>query len=376
MDQPNNYIPPPPLNDEVAVAEWKTKFYAQTVQELQTEEHFVNFFKNYSSFSVKVFIEHYAFEKVLWHLHGINAIDRKNKVSNEWLNGAMDCLDLVRQKKLFDLQCLWRANKIKLKGVDITAQFSYFINDSYNFPHLSPLNEKDLESLRYYLNERPLHLSYNSKSEFQDYEKIKQDFAKPEAEPDNCYHHSWYDYHNRFTGNMSLLLLPDERGEKEKFYIRLARQEERAAPAQILAEPQKLPALNPDDMKLIEYIVKNFDTKESYKKFKVLQDFHKPFMRKKNLIIEEDLRLLHRVKGKLHIEADDDWRAAVKRAAEFYRRKRVAETLPEAVEELKDLEQHSRETVIDHDKFLFITNCKQKILRGRELNGEPRDLNF
>jgi hypothetical protein len=43
--------------------------------------------------------------------------------SIKWIGLASKYLEIIQQKKLFDIQCLWRAEKLELKEISICYQF-------------------------------------------------------------------------------------------------------------------------------------------------------------------------------------------------------------------------------------------------------------
>ncbi|MGE0638025.1 MAG: hypothetical protein AB7P01_16395 [Bacteroidia bacterium] len=370
MDQRNPLYNGPASDDELEVNKWREEFYKLIVHEMQTEERFVNYFKGFSSRSVEQFINSYAFSKVHWYLAGHR---KKPTKENRILNNVLWCIDAIQQKKLFDLQCRWRANELKIPGIDIAMAFTSLEDNISEVNNLFAIGYADIELFKRYLADKPLHLHYNTSLPWQYHKAIKAWYLEPEPSRGNQYAESWYDYHNRYTGNNKLMHLPDERGAKEEFYIALAEAEEtkNKPPVQ---QPPSLPAVNLNDKKLIEFIASTFDSKESYKRFKEKEEFNKPFQRKKNLIIEEDINLLSEAKRKIPIDEDDDWRAAVKRAAEHYRRQLLCEALDEYAEDFF----HEAEDNPHPEYFLDIRveNERKKILRGRELNNEPPDLNF
>ena len=371
MDQLHPLYNGPASDDELEVNKWKEEFYKLIVHEMQTEPRFVNYFNNFRADTVERYITSYAFDKVYWYIiaRGGNKVTGNKRT----IDSVLWCINAILQKKLFDIQCRWRANELKIPGITISEMFTSFEDDINEAGHLLAVGPADIELFKRYLNEKPLHLFYNTSLPWQYYPALKKWYMENEPSKGNQYVESWYDYHNRYTGNNKLLQLPDERGQAENFYINLAEAEENKNKPPAAPTPA-LPAADINDKKLIEYMAKNFDSKESYAKFREKNDFIKPFMRKKNLIVEEDINLLAEARRKVPIDEDDDWRAAVKRAAEYYRREVMAEALDQYAE---DFFSEPAENPDPHYHFdVRVENELKKILRGRELNNESPDLNF
>ena len=374
MDQQHELYNGPPSTDEVETARWMEAFYNLIVQEMNTEERFVNFFKQYQPMSVEQFISSYAHSKTYWYLAPERQRSMKNKIRSEWVTGASFCIEAIREKKLFDMQCLWRANKLQLPGIRLSCEFEFLSSEC-----TVPVTPQDITLFSNYMDQKPLHLSFQAGIVSQDYTAIKAAFNEQSPGPDNSYTHSWYDFHNRYTGNDMLLLLPDVRGKKEQLYLQLAADEENKNNPQTATPVQPksdLPDLNPLDTKNIEYFAMNFDSKQSYKRYKEKSDFYKPFNRKKNVIVKEDIELLERAKGRIPIEEDNDWRAAVKRAAEFYRRKMTLQALETIMEDMADDATDQAFSTEGYTASPFTEKEVKRIQRGRQLNNEPPDLDL
>ncbi|WP_035567721.1 hypothetical protein [Hymenobacter sp. IS2118] len=146
----------------------------------------------------------------------------------------------IQQKKLFDLQCRWRAEDLTLPGVRHTQEFRQWEKYLEHCPWLSPITAAEVALYQDYL--RSDAYVPNANWQWQDYDGFRRaaergndaadpdDDADDEADTDDGYRAAerarrrrlpaWYAYHNAASGT-DLLALPDVRGEKEAYYIGL-----------------------------------------------------------------------------------------------------------------------------------------------------------
>lgn len=153
----------------------------------------------------------------------------------------------IQQKKLFDLQCRWRAGQLTLPGVRHTEEFRQWETYIDHCPWLPPITADEVALYAAYL--RSDHYVPNQNWAWQDYRRFRrtaeggdQDPDDEAATPDDDGYKAasnraydtlpaWYQYHNEATGENLLLTLPDRRGEQEAYYIGLteADQEQKLA---------------------------------------------------------------------------------------------------------------------------------------------------
>ena len=105
------------MKSQVEKIKAKDEFFKQIVHEMKTEERFVNYFKQFESSEVESFIKNYARQKILWYDLAENLKNWKDSKQDKWLKACFKALIQIQQKKLFNAQCLWRAEKTKLEGV-------------------------------------------------------------------------------------------------------------------------------------------------------------------------------------------------------------------------------------------------------------------
>jgi hypothetical protein len=91
---------------------------SEVEQTLRTEPRFVNFFQGYNATSVENFIRSYKWLKAFILQHGNRWLEKEEQESLKWINAAQKHLGYIQQKKLFDAQCLWRAEQLTIPEIE------------------------------------------------------------------------------------------------------------------------------------------------------------------------------------------------------------------------------------------------------------------
>ena len=93
-----------------------------------------NYFNQFNATSVASFIDSYARDKKWWIYYGKRNLESKENHSIKWVAEAAEHLAIIQQKKLFDMQCLWRAEKIVIPQVKLCYEFKMWEKDILNCP--------------------------------------------------------------------------------------------------------------------------------------------------------------------------------------------------------------------------------------------------
>lgn len=346
-------------------------------KELEQNEAAQNYFKNYNATSVSSFIDSCLNSKHSWIKYGDMYKEIADKRETQWIDAAHEHLGNILQKKLFDLQCLWRAEQIKLPGIEICFDFTFWERDIFNCPFIEVIKESDIEMYEEYLLKGDFEIArFEDSVEWQDYHEFKAAYQSEDAEVKMPF---WYDFHNTRTGNGKLLLLPDIRGEKEDFYNNLVFKE-REEKALIAGEPAVNPAwdsrpylpYHTDDM--YAFFVTTFEDKEVQKKYKSFTNKIDFFVIEEYIEIVEELMNASEF---VPIKAHHDFREALKLAHHEYRCKKIVEHLPTAYEQYlfnKKMGFSIGEETNSYQEYRDIHS--ERILNGRVLKGEERNLDF
>src|ERR1041384_1540012 len=132
-------------------AEWRKQKFLEFKEELLRNEKLKKFLANVYPTSRESFISDYAQQKVTWLEWGPNHLKWLERDDLQWVNDATSRLKEIQQKKLFDIQCQWRAEKIKIPGVRITCDFYYWEENIFNCPFISPVSSQDFDLYMQYL---------------------------------------------------------------------------------------------------------------------------------------------------------------------------------------------------------------------------------
>ena len=349
-------------------------------KEMEENTAMQKYFEQFAADSVKSFIDSYFIYKNMWLEYGAMYSKMMEDDSIQWVNKASEYLEFIQQKKLFDTQCLWRAEKIELKEVQLVFDFKIWEQNVLNCPFLEPIAADEIELMQQFLAQDNANTEMGWFDSWQDYEEIKEAYNTDNA---NRNFPEWYDFYNGRKGTGVYMLLPDIRGEKEEFYVDLWR----ASKKKEWDENQKkYPLNNPTSQKfinfydkdLVAWFVSTFENKEVQHYYKAFEWSNKNGDDKE--MLEEDLELLFDADELVPIESNMNWKEAIKIAAQKYRLRKTAEALPEAYEQY--LMNIQMGIGFANENKLFDTFQERKqdyinsIFIGRKLNAEPEDLNF
>ena len=200
---------------------------------LRTEEVYLEYYKAFNPDSIEEFIEKYAYDK--HYLYGRESwyMDRYESYQTRFLSLADDYIDMILQKKLFNLQCQWRACLVELPLIDIISDFDYWSSHSVirSCPFIPPITEAEIDLCVRFLKEK-IDWSldrYGYDYLYQTYDRFKNQlfYDEHEGEPEAEALSGWdcvempglYHFFDTFQGTTGLINLPNIRGEKEKEYI-------------------------------------------------------------------------------------------------------------------------------------------------------------
>lgn len=346
------------------------------LEEFEASDAIRKYLQKYNSTATRNFIEHYLRQKHLWFRH-----PQRDRLENEdqqlrWINLAFNHLKIMLQKKLFDAQCLWRAEQVTFNEVAISFDFMVWEANILNCPFIEPLNENDLDQYIHYLKESNVDTTIINEGRWQDHKQII-------AAYNGNYNHEfpeWYNFNNNQTGRTSLLLLPDIKGEKEALYFELNMAEKKLLQAEnTFSEKIKnddRPWMDYYNDNFIKWFVNNFETKEVKSIFKEYAWKNRSYD-KSNEILHLTKELLDATEP-VEMEANEDWFTALKNTVKNYRRKKVIEALPIVWEQyqinIKSGIGFSTDNLNQYKEARSIT--AQAIGNGKRLNGEREDLNI
>ncbi len=369
------------FKSEQEKALWRKKAVEEYRLQLENDERFKDYAKQFSGHSVASFVEDFARKKTWWVEWGEKYEQWKEDENVKWLEQAWERLKDIQQKKLFDLQCEWRAEKIKLRDSEICFDFIVQSYDIFGCSYISPIEEDEFDLYMQFANSDDFE-PINDVRQAQNYEDLKEAY---ESENEYGGHYpQWYAFADSRRGTGFYISLPDIHGEKERFYISLAegkpKEQKPVESKNVLPEGEKKtpakPYLNYSKDGFMKWFITTFDA-ELLKYYEAYADTAKA----NNEDIEENIKALTSSRMVLPIKKSRDWKEGIMRTGlELYRRKMV-EALPIAYEQYRMKTDNGIQVSEGLGLFGMMTSLQrqgelEKILRGRELNGEARNLEF
>jgi len=360
-------------NEFVCTDDEFVKHFNKIKMDLKTDKTYTDFFNQYNSVSVEAFIENYASKKARYIIYGEMLSKSYERAAIRRQEEAEERLWEIQRKKLFDLECQWRAESVKIPEIEITADFEFWEKNIANCPFLSPITEDEFE----------LYVDYISSDDFYDfkmeyawmnYKDIKGNYNDDGRLP------PWYEYYDLRKGTGSYLIFPDIRGDKEEYYLNIWRSH-KSAQLENKIKPGKQdarPFLKSYDIKIIEEFIKKFENSRILEYFKIYEGE----LYKCNDEVEMAFRTLKEAEELISIQQNYNWKTALIQTARDYEKRKTIEALKSAYSKYKyRLEVGiAQETLIHEDNIDWIKEwsdeMKKKIILARTLNNEPADLNF
>ena len=346
------------------------------ITELNENESVQNYLSNYSEYCKEDFISSYARMKSSWIEWGPMYAQLNLDKASQWADEAWKCLEIIQQKKLFDAQCLWRAEKVTYKEIEISFDFKCWENNVLNCPFIDPVDEDDIQLFQKFLLSLNAETSISFWEAWQDYDEIKEAYNGDES---NRNFPEWYDFYNTYRGTTAYLLLPNTRGEKEEFYADLARKkrhEKFLKENPNLPKPDNKPFISPyQEFQLLEFM-NLFETND-------IKQLHKEYERGNNKKKDYDFNYtdlmfkIEAIEEPMPIEAHQDYKIALYYAYQKYCNQKIAEYLPVVLEQYEMNKSIGIGQQGDAERWLDIRRvCSELIIEGRVLNGEQPNFEF
>lgn len=252
---------------------------------------------------------------------------------------AVDCLREILHKKLFNAQCLWRAERLDIPLKNTWAIQAYASN-IFRCDFLEPITREEIdEYIRYWLSER-----YKDFPETvaQDHERLKAYYLGHKYNALNetldaalyagDHYPHWYAWYDECFGTNGLLTLEDVRGYKESVYLMAYRKAKnidnskgREAWKNLHLRKQLMPL--PDQ--LLQFAEATGDVRMlAYFKDLLLSSQEVEDHRAESALMYLQ-SIFHR---QVPVEANADWRIGIDQAAHADQQKQALKCLPEVYE--------------------------------------------
>jgi hypothetical protein len=351
--------------------------------ELKSSETAQAYFNNYRPDCIETFIKTYATRKV--HLvqcqEFYSGHYHEKEISElHFQKKAGEMLELILQKKMFNLQLRWRAGQLVIDGVDITYDFEFWGKHVLACPFIPAITRREVELIKEYL------LQFNEDDEIDEHYYSWQDYDELTRKSEDGLmddYPGWYEFYDSRMGTGALLILPDHKGTMENFYLDLIRKPllENYIPS---VNPEPAPYLFAWREDLFDF-AKHFETD---KYFRALFKYYRYYDEKENRRpnyddLEQAIRFLLKADRPVYLKAHLTWDNAILAAVKEYQNTKIVEALDFAYEQyllMRDLGFSMGKTLeevkAEYDNNDIVKIYRKNILDGRLLNGEPEDFNY
>ncbi len=328
--------------------------------------------------SVQRFLAQYPEDKKNWLTYGKAGVEKKHYFMTQAMTRADEMIFTIQQKKLFDLQCIWRSEKATVEGMVCTADWIHLEISIKTLDIIPPITQEEIELFKEYLLDYQWSQKLYAECGWQEYDRYIRDNSESEI-------YSFPSYYNyvAYRSKTPALwkVLPDIRGKKEEAYLCAAakaryEQSQTSDPRPANTEPlDERPFLSGFSDNEVEFI-------------KLFEDYHTAECRtayydtrwEEDYSIKDAIQTLQNAQGAVKIEANADWRQAILRAAFQYERGELVAAIDGAYARYlfnRQLGIAPAPNELSRNQWRYLPEqYRQEILDGREALGEPRDFNF
>lgn len=359
----------------------QTTLEKEILDELNTNPKYGEFLNQYSEHSVDSFKKYYAMRKAYVMINGARALEDEEYKALEYSLMAEEYIWHIQQRKLFDLQCRWRAEQVKIKEIEAASDFNEWSEKIEMCPFITPITKEEFELYMSFVDTSKMEdIQTDYITTWQEYEDFKAHYTDIESDYYIYEIPGWYEYYENKTGLGSLYLLNDIRGEKEEFYREICRANERKKNEEAMKDKPKSvidrrPYFDYYNSEVMLKFLSKFEDGNFIIKW---QAYINSLEAEDDPVLEYAIETLQNATEDFEINYNRSWRAGIIAAANEYKRKRLLEELPKAYNDYQfrlanglGFKMHFEKRHKYNAEF-----DKKIILDGRELNGEPRDFNF
>ena len=351
----------------------------EIIQEMKTNPAYQNFLKGFFGDDADRWIKEYARQKRTWLQWGKQFGAWQEKAKLQWLTAAAEHLQAIQQKKLFDAQCLWRAEQLEIAEVEIAFDFEVWERKIFQCPFISPVSRADVDLYIDFLKEN----CNPEQDKYAQWQGCYYDFREtPEglATGEDCTEiPMWYVYHNRITGHGQYLALPDIRGEKETHYENLAFAKSRAEQEANPFVPEKRPRLSYLHKDQLDAFPRRYETQEVQN----WREAYAWFQRHKHELDEVLMpiaQLFLDAEEAVPIEEGGPFMEVILRTEKEFKTRKIVDALGFVFDEYRMKMDTGLPMPEVQEGYEWISETreaeKETILKGRVLAGEPADFDF
>lgn len=289
-------------------------------------------------------------------------------------------LELVLQKKLFNLQLQWRAGQIKLEGIQIADDFHSYGSDVFNCPFVEPITERELEVLKLYMKTTNFSANFGmfgASAEWQDYRQI----MKKDERGDLADMPDFFEFYDGQMGTFYLLNLPDVRSPMEERYLDFYREEikRNQMENQEKVEKENVPPPKKYFSPFDEAVERRIFSVTENEGFWQLMEAQKK-QQQSNIDRSDITELIQELDEisdeEIRLPGHLTWEEGLAWALENYRLRKAAEVLDLAYEKYQMKAELRLFDETEIQKHKDRSPYRVALLKGRQLAGEPDNLDF
>ena len=377
------------------------------LEEIKKSDVLTHYFSKYMPATVEAFMLSYAERKAYLAENYEYYANRKYDTKElKFREPTERVFDLIRQKKLFNLQLLWRAEKVSIKEVKTTQDFQFWETHISHCPFIPEITDDDIDVMKKFLLDDSFSMLPKTfwglgGWQFYDFIMEKDEEGDYDLMPD------WYEFYDSHMGTSSLLLLPNIRGEKERFYHLLEREHTNAEFEKANKAKEEQAKLNPGSNTPVnpppEHLSIGCNEMHLFAKrteqdphivelFRIWKDFNNELSKTHKIdesdVIDIDIEEIIQMLKELE-EAEKppmmpggiEWYEAIALCHKRYTCEMMYNDLyivyqdyllfqGTGISKGETMDQIMKEYEVSSKMYLDM------LLKGRELNGDPRDLNF
>jgi len=339
-------------------------------QDLLTNPRYGQFWKRFDKTSNEWFIDFYSRNKPAYLLEGKVYLTQEREWRDKFYEDASAYLSIIKQKKLYDLQCLWRAEKIKIPGVDITMDFMYWGENIERCPFIEQPTQQEVDILCEFIS----RCSYAASPRDPRWQEYPFDYNYKKDELVNGLY-SWYHFYNRKMNLPDLdSELQDIRGKKEGTYCDAYLRDTRTDP---FDEKQKTapPAYSYSFFKAMNEFMNTYEDPVLLEYKNAIEEYSPD---EDNYVYEEAIRILKYSHKSVRIESCKEWMTGVIQAAEQCFRLEMIQAIQDVWITYRSSQEANLVSEDSGRKFWKITceHVREQVIKGRILLGEPGNFEY
>jgi len=329
------------------------------LEELKNNPKCAAYLSKFSNDSASEFLGYYVSKKMIFLSYGKFMRDRQDSNEVYFRETAKKFYWQIAQKKLFNLQCRWRARQVDLP-VEASVEFSYWERNIESCPFNDPVTEHDVEVMLKFLS-RPYKDVVESWWEaWQDYDDFKNGGYFENEYPD------WYEFYDNHMGTHFFHTLPNIRGAEEERYLTAWRSEQQVGDREAPIPDKPFLHYNSESTMAFIKAVEPYKVLDLYR---IYEEYEREEDASSSL--NDVLDTLSKEEEEVMIPSGP-FPTAIYEAEYLLQARKMERLLPLISQEIKEMRAmgitHRQDCALEEDNI--VTMVREGIKRGKQLLGE------